>query len=183
MLETERLRLGTVRQQDMSFLHALSHLEAVRRWMSPALPQQLEALWHRLLAKEGCDALHLPRVITDKAQARPVGVIAFQHYAAAHHAQIVFALHPDHWHRGYMQEALACMITYGFASGLRRISAYCALENTASIHVLERAGFGLEGTLRHHARLADGRRHDVRLYSLNEEEWRSRHEKRTGGQV
>ena len=72
----------------------------------------------------------------------------------------------------------------GFVTlGLNRISAYCVKENAASARVLERAGFRLEGLLRRHVWLADGMKHDVKLYSLNEEEWRSRDEKRTGGQI
>ena len=113
-----------------------------------------------------------------------VGTIGFHHPVSPHHMQIGFALHPDHRHRGLMAEALACLLEEGFVTlGLNRISAYCVKENAASARVLERAGFRLEGLLRRHVWLADGMKHDVKLYSLNEEEWRSRDEKRTGGQI
>ncbi len=168
-LETDRLMLRRALREDEPVLEALFHLEETARWLSP-MPAVQE---QRMLF-----------VIVEKARDMIVGTIGFHHPVSPHHMQIGFALHPDHRHRGLMAEALACLLEEGFVTlGLNRISAYCVKENAASARVLERAGFRLEGLLRRHVWLADGMKHDVKLYSLNEEEWRSRDEKRTGGQI
>lgn len=54
-----------------------------------------------------------------------------------------------HRNKGYMTEAAAAMIDYGFSElGLKRIQAYHAVENPASGRVLEKAGMRYEGTMR-----------------------------------
>jgi len=54
-----------------------------------------------------------------------------------------------HARQGYMSEALARIVTYGFeALGLHRLEAACLPHNEASRALLERAGFRREGAAR-----------------------------------
>ncbi|AUG79023.1 hypothetical protein CFP65_4269 [Kitasatospora sp. MMS16-BH015] len=84
-----------------------------------------------------------------------------------------YALRRDTWGRGYAGEitALACDFAFG-PLGLHRLWARVDPDNTASSRVLTRAGFQLEGRIRHDLHLG-GRWHDAFQYSLLEDEWQA----------
>jgi ribosomal-protein-alanine N-acetyltransferase len=76
--------------------------------------------------------------------------------------------------QGYMREALATILDYGFNEmDLHRIQAETHPENHASIGLATRLGFRLEGVHREQA-FWDGQFHDLNCYSLLEREWRTR---------
>lgn len=88
-------------------------------------------------------------------------------------AEIGYELAPDHWGNGYATEAASAIVGFGFRElKVHRISAGCVTENTASVHVLERLGFKLEGRLRENDYFKD-RWWDSLLYALLEDEWRA----------
>jgi ribosomal-protein-alanine N-acetyltransferase len=51
----------------------------------------------------------------------------------------------DAWGKGYATESLAAMVDVGRAMGLAGLHAHCHPDHRASIHVLEKGGFTLEG--------------------------------------
>lgn len=64
-------------------------------------------------------------------------------------AEIWYKISPEFWRLGIATEALNELLRFGFLSlGLHRIEAGCAVENTASIKVLEKAGLTREGRKR-----------------------------------
>ncbi len=91
--------------------------------------------------------------------------------ADAHEADIGYELAPDHWGRGYATEAARAIVAFGFTElHLHRISAWCIADNTGSVHVLEKAGLGLEGRLRENEYFKD-RWWDTLLYAVLKDEW------------
>jgi ribosomal-protein-alanine N-acetyltransferase len=76
-------------------------------------------------------------------------------------------------HRGYMTEALACLIGYAFGElGLHRIEAACLPHNEASRGLLTKLGFKEEGRAREYLRI-DGRWQDHILFALLvSDDWR-----------
>ena len=85
--------------------------------------------------------------------------------------ELGYTFHRDYWGHGYASEAAAMLLNFGFTSlGLERITATCHPENQASIRVLEKNGFAVEGRLRSH-RLVRGQRRDSMLYSILRSEW------------
>jgi RimJ/RimL family protein N-acetyltransferase len=67
--------------------------------------------------------------------------------------------------RGIATRVARALATHAFHVGLRRVEAVVRPENTASIRVLERAGFTREGLLRSLLRHGSGRA-DAIIYSL-----------------
>lgn len=64
-------------------------------------------------------------------------------------AEVWYKLHVNHWRKGYATEALTKIIDFGFHQlQLHRIEAGCAVDNTGSIRVLEKAGMLKEGRKR-----------------------------------
>ena len=64
-------------------------------------------------------------------------------------AEVWYKLHPAYWKQGYTKEALASLLKFAFLDlNLHRVEAGCAVENIASIKVLENAGMIREGQKR-----------------------------------
>jgi RimJ/RimL family protein N-acetyltransferase len=64
-------------------------------------------------------------------------------------AEVWYKIHPAYWRQGYTTEALRKFLEFGFFSlGLHRIEAGSAVENIASIKVLEKVGMTREGCKR-----------------------------------
>lgn len=64
-------------------------------------------------------------------------------------AEVWFKIHFNEWRNGYATEALSRVLDFGFAElKLHRIEAGCAVENIASVKVLENAGMTREGMKR-----------------------------------
>jgi [ribosomal protein S5]-alanine N-acetyltransferase len=87
-----------------------------------------------------------------------IGTIGFYRIKAEHHcAEVGYLLHPDHWGKGIMGEALDAVVAHGFESlGFHRIEAVTDPANTASSALLARHGFRQEAHLREDV-LWDGR--------------------------
>ncbi|MER5639776.1 GNAT family protein [Kitasatospora sp. NPDC002227] len=82
-----------------------------------------------------------------------------------------YALRKDTWGNGYAGEITALICDFAFGPlGLHRLWARVDPENTASSRVLTRAGFQLEGRIRHDLFLRN-RWYDALQYSLLETEW------------
>lgn len=62
-----------------------------------------------------------------------------------------YVLAKDAWGRGYATEALRAMVDVASRVGVRRLYALCHPEHRSSWRVLEKCGFGREGTLRCYA--------------------------------
>ncbi len=68
-------------------------------------------------------------------------------------ADVGFALLPEYWSRGYVTEAAAAVIAHGRGTvGLTRRLAVTSKDDEASMRVLEKLGFALEGSVK----LSDG---------------------------
>ena len=80
-------------------------------------------------------------------------------------SEIGYLLHPDHWRKGIMKEAVNAVVDYGFGVlGLHSIEALMDSENIASSSVLERTGFIKEGHLKE-SLYFNGRFSDTAIYS------------------
>ncbi|NHQ88475.1 GNAT family N-acetyltransferase [Iodobacter sp. HSC-16F04] len=86
--------------------------------------------------------------------------------AEGYAAEVGYSFYPDFWGQGYVSEALQRLLTFLWRDlGLRRVSASCRPENLASIALLKRAGFRLEGHLREH-KLIRGHYRDSLVWGL-----------------
>jgi ribosomal-protein-alanine N-acetyltransferase len=80
-------------------------------------------------------------------------------------AETGYMLHPDHWRKGIMKEALLKVIEYGFDTmKLHSIEARLNAKNTASAAVLESTGFVREAYFKEDC-FYDGKFLDTAVYS------------------
>jgi ribosomal-protein-alanine N-acetyltransferase len=104
--------------------------------------------------------------ITLKDSSEIIGTIGYTGFTAGHKGSIVYALRPELWGRGLMQEAIKEVTRFGFKElELERIDAEVLPGNTPSERLLEKLGFRHEGLLR---RWMNWRRklHDVNMWAL-----------------
>lgn len=154
-LTTPRLLLREPTEADIAAIHEIHRHKAVsdgvisiphphtlddaRAWLErhtrPAEPDRLSHRWMICLAPSG----------------QPIGNCGI-HMDLKHRRGVLgYLMHPDHWGRGYITEAVAAVIQHAFTSHtppLIRIEADHYTDNPASARVLEKLGFEREGTLR-----------------------------------
>jgi RimJ/RimL family protein N-acetyltransferase len=148
-LETSRLVLRWIDERDTEALFALfSSTEVTRYWSVGAwtsMEQAREALQRDLAAYADGTALRL--AIHLAGQPGLIGTIGLHRFVdQSRRCEVGYALSPQHWGKGYISEALAAALDYGFAAlDLNRIEADIDPRNGASARVLERLGFRKEG--------------------------------------
>jgi [ribosomal protein S5]-alanine N-acetyltransferase len=83
--------------------------------------------------------------------------------------EIAYILHPDEWGQGIGTEVAKRLIQDGFETyDLHRIQATCHPDNQSSKRVLEKCGMQLEGRIRDHLKMKEGRRDSLLFSVLND---------------
>ena len=108
-----------------------------------------------------------PFVIVDGGgEGRILGGLTLTRYDPARaRVELGYWLFPEARGRGIATRVVRAVADEAFANGIARLEAVARPENSASIRVLERAGFRREGTLRSLLPHGDGRA-DAQIYSL-----------------
>ena len=148
IIATSRLLLRGLEESDaLEVFHLRSNPEVMRYIPKPLNTRVEESLQmiqeFRTAAQRGDSLLW---AITVKGNATVMGYIGFWRIIhAQHHAEVGYALHPNLWGQGLMTEALLATLQFGFGTmRLHSVEAQVTTENSASAHVLERAGFTLK---------------------------------------
>ena len=124
-------------------------LADAREWLSVALSQDPET--HFVIAVDG----------------ELAGTIGLQLGEDVYQlsAEIGYWLAEEYWQRGIATVAVGALTDWGFSRfGLLRVHAYVFATNSASVRVLEKAGFELEGRMRN-AVFKNGRVLDQLLFA------------------
>ena len=101
-----------------------------------------------------------------------IGSCGFHNWVKEHkRAEIGYYLHPQYRKKGFISEAIAKVIEYGFKSmELIRIEACIDPDNEASMNVMNRFGFKKEGVLRQHY-ISHDKVYDSVIFSLLKKEF------------
>jgi RNA polymerase sigma factor (sigma-70 family) len=164
VVQTERLVIRRLRQDDLDdFAYLTSHPDVIRhmdsgepmtrdetqKWLDITLENYRVRGW-------GCFGITLigdDRLIGFAGFARPPyrpGII-----------ELLYALDPRYWGRGYATEAAAAIVRFGFEEcGMTRIEATVNPPNLASRHVLEKIG------MTHIGQLQDGSEDPAELFVI-----------------
>lgn len=167
-ITTPRLLLRELEDADAPAVLRLRSDPALMRFIpKPLFSQHEEALgmireFHR--AASAGEAILWG--ITVRGADSVVGYIGFWRVMRERQAaELGYALHPDLWGQGLATEAVAAVADHGFAQiRLQTAEAQVTPENAASVHVLERNGFVLQGEVPADAALGGPWKHAL-LYS------------------
>ena len=168
-IETERLRLRELRDEDAPAVFDLFRRDEVTRYYD------VETMTHATAAstlitfmRQRYDSRAGIRwALEDTASRTFVGTIGFNNInQVARKGLIGYELVPAAWGRGLATEAVRAVVRFGHERvELNRIEAVVMLDNHASARVLQKAGFVEEGVLRAFG-YWKGRYHDLRMFSV-----------------
>ena len=149
-LETERLTLRPLVEDDFEAMHAMRSSPEVARYLyqEPATPEETRDRLTRLIGniewtKED-DWFSAAAV--ERASGITVGDLAF-HWVSERDktAEIGFVVDPRHQGKGFATEGSRALIDWAFAiAGMHRVIGRLEARNTASARVLEKLGMRLE---------------------------------------
>lgn len=153
-LEANRLKLEEISFVDLEPIHQLHSLPATDEYNTLGIPgtiQDTETVLKDWLNQQSARprasyVFSIKLIETNQF----VGLVALIPGKPKYRiGEVWYKIHPDYWRQGYATEALAKVLEFGFEKlGLHRVEAGSAVENTASIKVLEKVGMIREGVKR-----------------------------------
>jgi RimJ/RimL family protein N-acetyltransferase len=142
VIRTERLLLQPYVPEDEEDFVRLFGNEKVSRWMGDGSisDEDTRALFERLFT----DVYPTSRfdVWAVRERDRLVGHAEIKDTTDVDGYEIIYALSPEVWGRGFGTELARALVSYGVEElGLSEVHATVALENSASLALLEKVGF------------------------------------------
>lgn len=169
-LSTERLVLRPFTLDDVDALHSLWADREVRRYLFdgevPARERVVETVENSVegFADVGYGFFSLR---LREPSAEIMGFSGFRAFGEAGVVEMLFAVEPTHWGRGYATEASREVLRYGFEQcGLRRVVATTDTPNQRSVRVLQRLGLFFEKRRERHGL-------DTVFYAMTADEFRA----------
>lgn len=154
MLKTNRLHIRELIWADIDNIHTLHSLPETDEFNTLGIPDSIKTT-EKILEEWLSVQKQEPRNfyvfgIEKNDDNHFIGLIALSLGKVNYQtAEVWFKIHKDFWKKGYTTEALTKVLEFGFNHlELHRIEAGCAVENIASIKVLEKAGMIREGMKR-----------------------------------
>ncbi|MDQ3101201.1 MAG: GNAT family N-acetyltransferase [Bacteroidota bacterium] len=152
MLTTDGLILRELTDDDTPALFTLRSDERVMQYLGRPHATTLEDA-EKLIAtvvRDRSDNNGITWALTLKGNDTLIGTIGFYRLQKPHfRAEVGYLLHPDHWRKGLMGEALNAVVEHAFnAFGFHSIEAVTDPQNVASNQLLSRHGFVREGLFR-----------------------------------
>lgn len=149
-LTTERLNLRPVQREDVEVVfRGLSNPQVIKYYgisclTMEAAHQQMD--WYRQLEVEGSGQFWL----VQQKNEMPIGVAGYYFHHPVHRkAEIGAWLQPEFWRMGFMTEAVGAIMRYmRQEKQIHRIEGFIEPANEASLQLVRKLDFVLEGTLR-----------------------------------
>ncbi|HJV95143.1 MAG TPA: GNAT family N-acetyltransferase [Albitalea sp.] len=148
VLDTERLRLRTLAEDDAPFILELINEPSWLRFIGDRGVRSVEQARDYLV--KGPIAMHARHgfslyLIELKDGGVPIGLCGLIKRDSLPDVDLGYALLPRFWGRGYAREAAAAALAHGVGVlGLQRIVAITSPDNDRSMRLLEQIGFGRE---------------------------------------
>ncbi|MFT5821781.1 MAG: ribosomal-protein-alanine N-acetyltransferase [Crocinitomix sp.] len=159
-LETERLALCLATIADLEAIHHLHSFPEVDQFNTLGIPNDLKETETVMqpLFDANVSGEKYTFIVKDKATQTFIGMVgAFPGKPKYKSAEIWYKLMPNAWGKGYATEISKEIIRFCFETlNVHRVEAGCAVENAASVRVMEKVGMQLEGRRRQTLPLVTG---------------------------
>jgi len=145
-IQSERLILRPVTEQDSAKIHLLNSNEEIAKFNTSEIPYSIEetksAVENWILENSKENTQRYTFSIELKNDAQFIGLVGINLGRVKYkNAEVWFKFDTKFWNKGYATEALKEILNFGFNDlKLHRIEAGCAVENIGSIKVLEKVG-------------------------------------------
>ena len=153
-LQTNRLVFREVSTDDLNNIHQLHSLPETDEFNTLGIPnsiQDTETIISDWLAEQNVKPQTSYTFCLELVGTKQfIGLIALNIGKPKYRsAEVWYKIDSKYWGKGYATEALTALLDFGFNNlKLHRIEAGCAVENIASIKVLEKVGMTREGMKR-----------------------------------
>ena len=152
-LKTERLLLRKLEKTDANEIFFLRSNEDVLRYLGKeptATIKEAEEFIDKINKSVEENESILWGIAMQNDPSIIIGTICLWNFQKEHYrGEIGYILHPNHWRKGIMKEAIICVINYGFnVLKLHSIAAFLSPGNIGSSSVLESTGFVKEAHLK-----------------------------------
>jgi RimJ/RimL family protein N-acetyltransferase len=145
-LRTSRLTLRPFTSADADNLHELDSDPAVMKYINGGRPTPMPVIVASVLpAFRVCHSGYGHWAAEESSTGDFAGWFSLQPTDRPREAELGYRLHKRHWHKGYATEGARALIHKGFET-FTRITAQTMTVNTASRHVMEKAGLTLVRT-------------------------------------
>lgn len=145
ILETERLILRNVEHSDVQEVFEIRSNPDTMQYIPRPLAKTLDDATGVINMMRGFSERNerINWAITEKGSDKLMGIIGYPNFKPdGHRGEIGYVMHHAYRRKGFLFEALLASIDYGFnVMNLHSIEAIIRPENTASIAVVEKAGF------------------------------------------
>jgi len=149
IIETERLLVRELVEDDAEAFHALNSDPDVMRYTGEPLSESVEQARLRLRAYPDYRERGYGRwALALKADGHVVGFNGLKYLPELGETDLGFRLRTEFWGQGLATESSLSIVRYGFETlGLERIVGLVLPQNVASIRVLEKVGMRLSGNI------------------------------------
>ncbi len=141
IVRTPRLALRPFAASDLRTLHRQWNDREVRRYLFDDAPVPLAVVSGQIAASRALFRERGFGFFTIRRGARTIGFAGLRPFGRPRRIELLYALRPAYWARGYATEASLAVLRLGFARGLRTIWAGADPPNSASFRVMRRLGF------------------------------------------
>ena len=168
-LVTGRLVLREIAADDAGAIFQFRGDPEVQRFNGPTL-SRLEDAYSLILDLQKAYRLQtgITWGVTFAAEDEVIGLVSLHNWRHFHRrAEVGYDLARAYWGQGIASEALRAIVHFGFTElNLNHIHASTIATNEASVRLLEKVGFHLDGIRRSFSLEDDGVFHDGAMYSL-----------------
>lgn len=152
-IETERLLLRSLSMDDADTMHSLRNnpqvLEYLNRDPDASIEETRKKMEVIIKNQEENIAIFWAIAYKETPSAMIGNICYWQIQKQNYRAEVGYMLHPAHWQKGIMKEALKAVLQYGFTEmKLHSIEAGINADNTASASLLKSCGFVKEAFFR-----------------------------------
>jgi ribosomal-protein-alanine N-acetyltransferase len=168
-LTTDRLALRKITMDDAPELFCMRTDERIMKYIERPRPKDISDThaFIKLIDEREKENILVTWGITLKNEPKLIGTVCFLNIEKENHrSELGYALHPDHWRKGIMDEVLDAVIQYGFEE--MKLHSICANINPANIgsqKLLEKHGFVREAYFKENF-FWEGKFLDGAIYSL-----------------
>ena len=153
-IRTKRTRLRLLTPSDLHVVHELHSFPELAKYNTLGIPKDIEET--KAIVKTSVEGNQKSEIMSYSfavellETGNVIGLFGFNLGNKKYKdAEVWYKIHPEFWNKGYATETLKAVIFFGFETlNLHRIQAGCAIENLASIKVLEKCGMIREGHCR-----------------------------------
>ena len=174
IIETDNLRLRQIKEEDIDALFEIRSSPIAMKYLDRpmAITKDDDITLYNTMQENLEKNLCINWVIQHKNSPEMLGYIGFYRIDMLNYrGEIGYTLHPQHFKKGIMSEAIKAVITHGFtAIHFHSIIADINPLNEASKNIVEKHGFIQEAYFRENY-FFDGKFLDSAIYGLLKSEW------------